>query len=172
MADRGAAPSGPTKSDGRSTRSEVEGNAAPSDDSVNPRPGCRLAGAISGLIAMTFVGEGVATGRSAITSGAPISEGGSTRPKKERRLGRSGDSDAPPDPASPSRRFASPSCRRFSSRRVACQYVGLILLSSPFSLTHATASTDQRASSKAPVASSSRRTTLPSLGAVSIARRI
>ncbi len=174
--------------------------AAPSDDSLNPPSACstpffpnfarmegglvsvrsssppsRLlfrVGAISDLIATTFIGGGVAAGRSAITSGAPISEGGSTRPNKERRLGRSGDSDAPADPASPSRRFASPSCRGFSSRRVACQYVGLILLGSPFSLTHACASADQRASSKAPVASSSRRTTWPSLAAVSIARRI
>src|SRR6202048_5265555 len=52
------------------------------------------------------------------------------------------------------------------------QCVGVILLGSPFSATHSPALADQRAKSQVPLASSSRTTTLPSLGAVSNAWRM
>src|SRR6266404_1312479 len=89
----------------------------------------------------TVTGSAFATSLSAMLS--PATGVHAARPVGKGKVRRSRDADEPLDPLSFCKRNSSPSCRRYSSRRVACQYVGVILLGSPFSLTHARASADQ-----------------------------
>src|SRR5215208_5335819 len=72
--------------------------AAAIEDIASPRPARASSGGTCDLIATTFIGEGMATRRGAIMSGAADSHCGFTRSEEKGKLGRSPDSDGPLDP--------------------------------------------------------------------------